>query len=164
MNWTSNTTVGIYNMTNYPWGLENGTTIHCSNGDLIVGQSPLVEVDYIDYLNTNVAEMVTDYIPNSTTWFEGRFRGSAVGNWFVGTTDAKWRGFNSQTTFYVDVNGMSRRISQAGWDTTKWYDLSAGNCYFTCVPESGTTLSKTGTAVSVAYSRPLALGSSTYQW
>lgn len=67
-------------------------------------------VHYIDYINTNVAEMVTDYIPNSDTWIEGRFRGNAVGNWFVGTTDAVWRCFNSQTTFYVDVNGMSRRI------------------------------------------------------
>ena len=119
-------------------------------------------VHYIDYINTNIAEMVTDYTPNSTTWIEGRFRGNSVGNWFVGILE--WRCFNSQTTFYVDVNGMSRRISQSGWDTTKWYDLSAGNCFFTCVPESGTTLSQTGSAVSVTYSKPLALGSSTYQW
>lgn len=121
-------------------------------------------VHYIDYINTNRAELVTDYTPNSNTWVEGRFRGNAVGNYFVGTTDTRWRFFNSQTTFYVDVNGMGIRISQSGWNTTEWYDINMGNCFFTCVPDSGTTLSQTGSAASTTYSTPLALGSSTYSW
>lgn len=121
-------------------------------------------VHYIDYINTNKAELVTDYTPNSNTWVEGRFRGDAVGNYFVGTTDTMWRFFNSQNTFYVDVNGMGNRIDQYGWDTTEWYDISAGNCFFTCVPDSGTTLSQTGYTESTTYSTPFALGSSTYSW
>lgn len=86
------------------WGDGGGSSVH-----------------YLDYINTNIAEMVTDYTPNSNTWVEGRFRGKALGNIFVGTTDTNWRFFSAgsgDNTFYVDVDGMSRRISQYGWDTT----------------------------------------------
>lgn len=36
----------VYYMTNYPWGLENGTTIHCEDGDLVVGGPAPVHVAY----------------------------------------------------------------------------------------------------------------------
>lgn len=121
--------------------------------------------EYKNYINTNIAEMNTGVIPTTDTKVVGRFRGSAVGNWFVGSSDAKWRGFNSQNTFYVDLNGMGARISQSGWDTTKWYDVEFGNFYFNCVPvDGGTTISQSSTARSFTHTTPLMLGSATYSW
>lgn len=122
-------------------------------------------VEYKNYINTNIAEMNTGVIPTTDTKVVGRFRGSAVGNWFVGSSDAKWRGFNSQNTFYLDLNGMSARINKSGWDTTKWYDVEYGNFYFNCVPvDGGTTISQSSTARSFTHTTPLMLGSATYSW
>ena len=122
-------------------------------------------VNYVDYINTNIAEMNTGVVPTTTTKVVGRFRGSAVGNWFVGIEGQGWRGFNSQNTFYVDVNGMGARINQSGWDTTKWYDVEFGNFFFTCTPvDGGTTISNSGSSRSFTHTNPLKLGSATYDW
>ena len=123
-------------------------------------------VHYMNYINTNSTEMDTGHVPTTSTKVVGRFRGNALGNWFVGIQGQGWRFFNagSGADFYLDVNGMSNRINVSGqFDITKWYDIEAGNFYFNCVPvDGGTTVSKSSTAKSFTHTNPLKLGSSTY--
>ena len=157
----------------YSWvsGVAASGTFKYKGSDTTTGTSAIPVgwtvpgVIYKNYINTNIAEMNTGVVPTTTTKVVGRFRGNSVGNWFVGIERQGWRGFNSQNTFYVDVNGMSARINQSGWDTTKWYDVEYGNLYFTCTPvDGGTTISQTSTARSFTHTNPLKLGSATYQY
>lgn len=124
-------------------------------------------VHYMNYINTNKVQMDTGHIPTTSTRVTGRFRGNALGNWFVGNSGQKWRFFNagSGADFYFDINGMGNRINVAGqFDTTKWYDIDVGNFYFECVPvDGGTTISNSGTQKTFTHTNPLILGSSTYQ-
>ena len=162
-NWVSN--VAASGTFTCPTDLGTDSTITRGVSNCPTGWS-VNNVIFKDYINTNVAEMNTGHIPTVNTRVTGRFRGAALGNWFVGNEGQKWRFFtagSTNNTFYTDVNGMGNRISQSGWDTTKWYDVDAGNFYFTCTPvDGGTTLSQTSSTRSFTHTTPLKLGSATY--
>lgn len=147
-------------------------TIYYGGSDTTVGDYAIPTgwtiggVNYQNYINTNIAEMNTGHVPTTNTRVVGRFRGNVYGNYYVGTSDTKWRFFNagSGADFYFDINGMSNRINVSGqFDITKWYDMDVGNFYFECVPvDGGTTVSKSSTTRSFTQTNPLMLGSSTY--
>lgn len=96
-------------------------------------------IDYLDYINTNVADFDTGVKPTTSTVVQMGVRGDALGNWFVGTSDQNWRFFCAgDYAFYFDWND---RIStgENAWDVSQWYELTANNYSFTYVPEGGGT-------------------------
>ena len=167
IDYTGNFSTTYFN--NWVYGVAASGTFYYQGSDTTTGVSAIPSgwtvptIVYKNYINTNRAEMNINHVPTTSTRITGRFRGDAVGNYFIGTGNS-WRFFNAgDNNFYFDVSGG--RISQGTWDKTKWYDVDIGNYYFTCVPvDGGTTLSQTSTARSFTYTDKLKLGSSTYSW
>ena len=166
-------------------GVASTGTLYYDGEDTTTGASaiptgwtvvPIVPpIEYVDYINTNRADFDTGVDIALNTSVEGKFRGESVGCYFVGgrspSDGVRWEFFNAGGDFYICMpagHWAGNRMSTSGWDTSKWYDISAGNYYATAVPETGNTLTLSDTAKTSFDSSidnvTLKMGSSTYNW